>query len=123
MAPAAALAAPLAGAALRGWVWAGFVLVLGLAYLIAGCFFPYGSAGIVGAVAGRFLPVWIALIVTFALSVGFKRHLGLYGKLYDSNVGMVGFGLVLFWVYHRRCSVGSPWLDRHPRPAEPPSRG
>jgi len=49
--------------------------------------------------AQRLLPVWIALIVTFALSIAFKRRLGLYGKLFDSTVGMIGFGLVMFWVY------------------------
>jgi len=37
--------------------------------------------------------------VTFALSIAFKRRLGLYGKLFDSTVGMIGFGLVMFWVY------------------------
>jgi len=47
----------------------------------------------------RFTPVWIALIITFALSITFKRRLGLYGKLFDSPIGMVGFGLVMFWVF------------------------
>jgi peptide/nickel transport system permease protein len=49
--------------------------------------------------AARFLPVWIALVITFALSITFKRKLGLYGKLFDSPVGMVGFALVMFWVF------------------------
>jgi peptide/nickel transport system permease protein len=49
--------------------------------------------------AWQFWPVWAALILTFAVSVRFKRRLGLYGKLYDSPVGMVGFGLVMFWVF------------------------
>ncbi|MCV3270983.1 ABC transporter permease [Roseobacter sinensis] len=44
-------------------------------------------------------PVWIALVVIFALSITFKRRLGLYGKLFDSTVGMIGFGLVMFWVF------------------------
>ena len=48
---------------------------------------------------GQFTPVWIALIATFALSISFKRRLGLYGKLFDSPIGMVGFGLVMFWVF------------------------
>ena len=47
----------------------------------------------------RFLPVWIALIATFTLSIAYKRRLGLYGKLFDNTIGMVGFGLVMFWVY------------------------
>jgi peptide/nickel transport system permease protein len=49
--------------------------------------------------AGQFLPVWIALVVTFALSITFRRRLGLYGKLFDSPVGMIGFGIVMFWVF------------------------
>ena len=49
--------------------------------------------------AVQFLPVWIALVVTFALSIAFKRRLGLYGKLFDSPVGMIGFGIVMFWVF------------------------
>ncbi|MFT4149681.1 MAG: ABC transporter permease [Paracoccaceae bacterium] len=47
----------------------------------------------------RFWPVWIALIATFALSIRFRRRLGLYGKLFDSTVGMIGFGIVMFWVF------------------------
>ena len=49
--------------------------------------------------AVQFTPVWIALIATFALSIAFKRRLGLYGKLFDSTVGMAGFALVMFWVF------------------------
>lgn len=44
-------------------------------------------------------PVWIALIIVFALSITFKRKLGLYGKLFDSTIGMIGFALVMFWVF------------------------
>ena len=47
----------------------------------------------------QFTPVWIALMVTFALSTVYKRRLGLYGKLFDNTIGMVGFGLVMFWIY------------------------
>ena len=48
---------------------------------------------------GLFLLVWIALIVTFAVSIAFKRRLGLYGKLFDSPIGMIGFAMVMFWVF------------------------
>jgi peptide/nickel transport system permease protein len=58
-----------------------------------------GWAAIFGGVIKQFLPVWIALIVTFALSIRFRRRLGLYGKLFDSTVGMIGFALVMFWVF------------------------
>jgi peptide/nickel transport system permease protein len=55
--------------------------------------------GILGRIAVQLLPVWIALILTFGLSIRFKRHLGLYGKLFDSTVGMIGFAIVMFWVF------------------------
>ncbi|MFV8557383.1 ABC transporter permease [Sulfitobacter sp. SBS6] len=69
-----------------------------MVYVVGGIFMG-AEAGIFGGMAQRLLPVWIALIVTFALSITFKRRLGLYGKLFDSTVGMIGFGLVMFWVY------------------------
>ncbi|MBO9464863.1 ABC transporter permease [Tropicibacter sp. R15_0] len=47
----------------------------------------------------QFTPVWIALIVLFAVSIRYKRRLGLYGKLFDSVIGMIGFALVMFWVF------------------------
>ncbi len=74
------------------------VLALILVYLIGGILMGTG-AGILGGMARQFLPVWIALIVTFAVSITFKRKLGLYGKLFDSTVGMIGFTLVMFWVF------------------------
>lgn len=56
-----------------------------------------------GAIFGQmiiqFAPVLILLAITFAVSIAFKRRLGLYGKLFDSTVGMIGLGLVLFWVF------------------------
>ncbi|TMV84397.1 ABC transporter permease [Thioclava sp. BHET1] len=47
----------------------------------------------------QFLPVWICLAATFVLSIAFKRRLGLYGRIFDSPIGMVGFLLVMFWAY------------------------
>ena len=47
----------------------------------------------------QFMPVWVALIVLFTLSIVYKRRLGLYGKLFDSTIGMIGFALVMFWVF------------------------
>lgn len=56
-------------------------------------------SAILGRILIQFLPVWIALAATFAVSISFKRRLGLYGKLFDSPVGMIGFGIVMFWVF------------------------
>ncbi|MDV4144080.1 ABC transporter permease [Shimia sp. FJ5] len=75
------------------------LLGLCLIFLLAGIVMPFGKAGIIGAVSARLAPVWVALFVTFTLSMVYKRKLGLYGKLFDSLIGMIGFGLVMFWVY------------------------
>ena len=53
---------------------------------------------IAGQVLLQFTPVWISLIVILVLSVVFRSRLGLYGKLFDSPIGMVGLVLVLFWI-------------------------
>ena len=59
---------------------------------------PLGWGAIFARMAWDFGPVWLSLAAIFALSIGFKRRLGLYGRLFDSPLGMVGLGLVLFWV-------------------------
>lgn len=88
----------MAGMAVK-YSFFGAVLVT-LAYIVGGIVIPGAeNKGIIGTMATRFLPVWIALAVTFALSITFKRRLGLYGKLFDSIVGMIGFGIVMFWVF------------------------
>ena len=47
----------------------------------------------------RFIPVWISLALIFSISIYSKRHTGLYGKLFDSPLGMIGFGIVMFWIF------------------------
>jgi peptide/nickel transport system permease protein len=69
-----------------------------LAYLVLGVFMGT-NAGIVGAIAQRLTVVWIALVMLFTISTLYKRRLGLYGKLFDSPIGMIGFALVMFWVF------------------------
>lgn len=80
------------------WSFGALLLVLVL-FLLAGIVMGTGSTGILGAIAKQFTPVWIALIVLFAVSIRYKRKLGLYGKLFDSTVGMIGFGIVMFWTF------------------------
>ncbi|TCP63384.1 peptide/nickel transport system permease protein [Rhodovulum bhavnagarense] len=77
----------------------GALVVVALAYLVGGILLPPDQKGIIGYLSTRFLPVWIALGLTFALSFAFRRRLGLYGHLFDNPVGMIGLGLVLFWVF------------------------
>ncbi len=59
---------------------------------------PIGVIEIWASVIGRFWPVWIGLIGIMGASFVMRRRLGLYGRLYDSGIGIVGFGIVLFWV-------------------------
>ncbi|MBK0328594.1 ABC transporter permease [Rhodobacteraceae bacterium F11138] len=60
---------------------------------------PLGTFDIIIRILYQFIPVWIALVVLFTASIAFKRRLGLYGKLFDSMIGMIGFALVMFWVF------------------------
>jgi peptide/nickel transport system permease protein len=60
---------------------------------------PLGWPAILGHLFLQLWPVWAGLVVLFALSLTYKRRLGLYGKLFDSTVGMIGFALVMFWVF------------------------
>ncbi len=71
---------------------------IAVAYVVLGILMGT-SAGIIGAISQQFLPVWLSLIILYAMSIAFKRKLGLYGKLFDSPIGMIGFGLVMFWVF------------------------
>ena len=74
------------------------VIAVILAFVLGGVVMGT-TAGIVGGMSQRLLPVWIGLVAVFALSIVYKRKLGLYGKLFDSTIGMIGFALVLFWVF------------------------
>ncbi len=60
---------------------------------------PLSWGQIFGQIFIQFTPVWISLVLLFAVSIFYKRKLGLYGKLFDSPIGMIGFALVMFWVF------------------------
>ena len=80
-------------------------------YIIGGIALPTIEAkGIIGAMAARFLPVWSVLVLVFILSIQFKRRLGLYGKLFDSPIGMIGFGIVMFWSF---TAIFAGWIVTH----------
>lgn len=87
-----------------------FTATLGIfmIYLVVGVFVSPETMGIIGAISQRLTPTWIALIATFVLSIYFKRSLGLYGKLFDSKIGMIGFVLVMFWVF---TALFGAWFD------------
>ena len=61
----------------------------------------------------QLIPVWIALVVTFIVSIKYKRSLGLYGKLFDSNVGMIGFAIVMFWAFTGVFAGTFDWIITH----------
>ncbi|MEP2030001.1 MAG: ABC transporter permease [Paracoccaceae bacterium] len=60
---------------------------------------PLSWGEIIIRILYQFLPVWFGLGILYSLSIVFKRKLGLYGKLFDSPIGMIGFALVMFWVF------------------------
>ena len=55
-------------------------------------------------------PVWISLAVLFVISMRYKRSLGLYGKLFDSVIGMIGLAIVMFWVFTGFFSGAMDWI-------------
>jgi len=89
------------------------IIALALVYLVAPLILPYGMVGIIGEMSQRFLPVWIALIITFTASITYKRRLGLYGMLFDSTIGMIGFGIVMFWVFTAVFVGLFDWIATH----------
>ena len=53
---------------------------------------------IVWQVILRFLPVLVTLAAIMVASMIFRRRLGLYGRIFESGIGMVGLALLLFWL-------------------------
>ncbi len=57
-----------------------------------------GPGAIFVRLLAQFLPVWIGMAAIMGASFVFRRRLGFYGRIFDSPIGMVGLGLVLFWI-------------------------
>ncbi|MBT4872726.1 MAG: ABC transporter permease [Marinovum sp.] len=68
---------------------------------------------IISRVLMQLMPVWISLVVLFILSIMYKRKLGLYGKLFDSTIGMIGFAIVMFWVFAGFYAGALDWVFTH----------
>ncbi len=64
-------------------------------------------ASIIVQTLGRFGPVWIAMAVIMGASFVWRGRLGTYGRIYDSPIGMIGFGLVLFWLLN---AIMADWV-------------
>ncbi|MEM9012146.1 MAG: ABC transporter permease [Pseudomonadota bacterium] len=60
---------------------------------------PIGFAEIFARAAGLMAPVWLALAAVLLPSFLLRQRLGLYGKLFESGLGIVGLFLVLFWIF------------------------
>ena len=60
---------------------------------------PLSTGEVIVRILYQLLPVWISMAVVFTASITFKRKLGIYGRIFDSTVGMIGFALVTFWVF------------------------
>ncbi|MEM9783642.1 MAG: ABC transporter permease [Pseudomonadota bacterium] len=58
-----------------------------------------GTVGIIIEALTRFIPVWIALAVALIGGYFLRAQLGQLGKLWDSRIGLIGLGIVLFWVF------------------------
>ena len=80
------------------WVASLVLLALTAIWIVGILFAGPNERGILGWAFVRFWPVWISMIVVFAVSIWSKNSTGLYGRLFESTIGMIGFGLVLFWV-------------------------
>ena len=57
------------------------------------------SFDIVLRALAQFTPVWISLFVLLALSLLFKRKLGLYGYVVETGTGFAGVLLLAFWLF------------------------
>lgn len=90
------------------------VIVVVIAYIVGGIIVSDPmSKGIVGGVSTQLLPVWISLVLLFGVSIAFKSKLGLYGKLFDSPIGMIGFAIVMFWVFTAFYAGVLGWIATH----------
>ena len=56
------------------------------------------NRGILGLAFMQFMPVWIGMIAIFVAAILTRARTGLFGRIFESPVGMIGFALVLFWV-------------------------
>lgn len=58
-----------------------------------------GVFQIILGVLYQFWPVWLAMAIVLVASFNFRKHLGLYGQLYDSGVGISGVFICFFWLF------------------------
>jgi peptide/nickel transport system permease protein len=59
---------------------------------------PLGFLALMAAIAVQLAPVLAALAAIMVVSVATRRRTGLYGRIFDNPIGIVGLAVVLFWV-------------------------
>ncbi|MEL6203511.1 MAG: ABC transporter permease [Pseudomonadota bacterium] len=47
----------------------------------------------------RFWPVWAALIIVGGISYTYRERLGIYGRLFNTGIGIAGLMFCLFWFF------------------------
>ncbi|MEO1747594.1 MAG: ABC transporter permease [Pseudomonadota bacterium] len=47
----------------------------------------------------RFWPVWAALILVGGISYAYRERLGIYGRLFNTGIGIAGLMFCLFWFF------------------------
>ncbi|MBX3596811.1 MAG: ABC transporter permease [Rhizobiaceae bacterium] len=58
-----------------------------------------GTLQIIVSSVGRFWPVWLAIAMVMGTSFLYRKKLGLYGQLYETNVGLLGLAICFFWLF------------------------
>ncbi|MEQ1950308.1 ABC transporter permease [Mesorhizobium sp. CN2-181] len=58
-----------------------------------------GAFQVILGVIARFWPVWLAMAIVVGASIYYKKKLGLYGQIYDNNVGIAGVLICFFWLF------------------------
>ncbi|MFO1144444.1 MAG: ABC transporter permease [Amaricoccus sp.] len=57
-----------------------------------------GAWAIFARTLAAFGPVWVGMLLVMGASFLFRHRLGIYGRIFESGIGSVGFALVLFWL-------------------------
>lgn len=58
-----------------------------------------GIWAIITGMIVRFWPVWLALAIMFAASFALRKHLGIFGQILGSGVGLTGVFICGFWLF------------------------
>jgi peptide/nickel transport system permease protein len=57
-----------------------------------------GPGAILAETLRQFLPVWLGMALILGASAWLRGRLGIYGRVFESPIGILGLGLVVFWL-------------------------